>query len=40
MTGRGTLSERISQAQAEELAAKAAERALEAFLRRVTAPGR
>jgi hypothetical protein len=36
----GNLSERISQAQAAELAEKAADKAMEAFLRRVTAPGR
>jgi hypothetical protein len=35
-----TLSERISEAEAADLAARAAERAMEAFLRRVTAPGR
>jgi hypothetical protein len=40
MNARGTLSERISQAQAAELAAQAAEKAMDAFLRRVTAPGR
>lgn len=47
MNARGTLSERISQAQAADLAAQAAdlaaqaaEKAMDAFLRRVTAPGR
>lgn len=35
-----TLSERISEAQAADLAAQAADKAMEAFLRRVCAPTR